>query len=613
MKLKRTIGRRALLILAVNSIIGSSVFFVPAIAAGYAGSASLFAWAIMSIIAVIMSTYFAELVSMFPKAGGLYEYTKHAFGEFPSFLMGWVSSVVANIGISIEIVGALLYMFPGFPPLYNALLALLIIAFFNYIAYRGIDYSTKMLVIFGFLTLFSIFAIVVPGIPHVNPANFVFLASLSSLALSIYFVSDVFFGWESATYLVEEVKNGRKVMPRMLILSTLIVCTLSVALAAVSLGVVNWRVLSGENAPLNAVAGVIYNSSGLFSVLVFVVLMGTAASWIVSSPRLLYAMSRDKVLISRFQKIHPKYRTPHNAIFFQALVAAAVTLVGFADYNILLSMILPLEILMYAGLMVVVVKLRKKKAEYKSPFGLPGAAFVFAFTLFILFVWLSQVSTAASIFSLSVLMVSFGVPMYLLIKLSTDVRFVEKFFDRISWFFDKTFPVWYGSMEIKKVLGKIRFRKKNVILDFGCGSGITTLQLARRLGKRGTIVAVDISEAQLNRAFRKIEKATKFSNVVFIKEHQLQVEPESFDAAVAVGVLEHLENPQDALRRIFSHLKKGGTFSFLSFGRSFGIPAPEFLSHVNKIKRAFKELGINASVKIEKKKFTEYIYIWGRK
>ncbi len=613
MKLKRVIGRKTLLILSVNSILGSSIFFMPAIAAAYSGAASILAWVAMSVIAIIISTYFAELVSIYPRAGGVYEYTKRAFGEFPSFLVGWVSWIVANIAISLEIVGSILYIFPS-STVFNALLALVFIAVFNYIAYRGIDYSSKMLVIFGFLTVFSILAFLIPGFTQINASNLIFAASLPSLLLTIYFVSDVFFGWESTTNLAEEVRNPRKLMPKTLIISTIIVGILATSLAVVSLGAVNWQSLINESAPLNAVATVFYGSSNVMAAIIFIVIIGAAASWIVSSPRLLYAMARDKVLVPRFAKIHEKYRTPHNAILFQAFITSIITVIGFADYKTLLSLVLPLEIAMYSAIMLVVIKLRRtKKAGYKSPFGVGGAAAIFAFNLFLLYIWLSQVAASVTLFTLSVLLISFGIPLYILIKLSTDTAFVEKFFDRISWLFDKAFPVWYGNNEIRKVISKIDVRKKSIVLDFGCGSGITTLQLAKRLGTKGTIVAVDVSEAQLNRAIQKIEKAMQISNVVFIKEHQLQFEPESVDAVTAVGVLEHLEKPAETLKKIFVHLKKGGSFSFLSFGKSLGIPAPEFLSNWRSIKEFFLSIGINPSIRIEKKKFTEYIYIWGRK
>jgi APA family basic amino acid/polyamine antiporter/amino acid efflux transporter len=100
MELKRTIGKKTLLFLSINAMIGTEIFFVPAIAATIAGPASIISWIIMSIIAILISLYFAELVSLFPKAGGVYEYTKQAFGEFPSFMVGWTAWIVASVSIA---------------------------------------------------------------------------------------------------------------------------------------------------------------------------------------------------------------------------------------------------------------------------------------------------------------------------------------------------------------------------------------------------------------------------------------------------------------------------------------------------------------------------------
>ena len=91
MKLKRTIGNKALLFITINAIIGTGIFFLPAIGALYAGPASLISWMIMSLLALGISLYFAELGSLFPEAGGVYYYTKKAFGDFWSFVFGWIS------------------------------------------------------------------------------------------------------------------------------------------------------------------------------------------------------------------------------------------------------------------------------------------------------------------------------------------------------------------------------------------------------------------------------------------------------------------------------------------------------------------------------------------
>src|SRR3989344_7789458 len=112
MQLKKSIGKKTLLILTINAILGTGIFFLPAIGAQYSGTSSIFSWAIMSFVAIAISLYFAELISMFPKSGGAYEFVKNAFGKSHGFLFGWISWIVANITIAMLIVGSILYIMP---------------------------------------------------------------------------------------------------------------------------------------------------------------------------------------------------------------------------------------------------------------------------------------------------------------------------------------------------------------------------------------------------------------------------------------------------------------------------------------------------------------------
>lgn len=84
-ELKRVLGFWTVLSLAIASIMGTGLFFGTAVGASYSGNASILAWIILTAIAVYISTYFAELVSMYPKAGGIYEFSKHAYNRFFSF------------------------------------------------------------------------------------------------------------------------------------------------------------------------------------------------------------------------------------------------------------------------------------------------------------------------------------------------------------------------------------------------------------------------------------------------------------------------------------------------------------------------------------------------
>ena len=147
--LKQSIGRKALLFIAINAILGTGIFFLPAIGVQYAGAGSLLSWGVMGIFAMFISLYFAELVSMFPKSGGVYEFIKNAFGEFYSFIFGWVAWIVANITIAMLVVGSLIYLFPAESILFKAVASIGFILLFNYVSYRGMNVSSKLLLFFG--------------------------------------------------------------------------------------------------------------------------------------------------------------------------------------------------------------------------------------------------------------------------------------------------------------------------------------------------------------------------------------------------------------------------------------------------------------------------------
>ena len=114
----------------------------------------------MGIIAIYFSMIFAELVGMFPKEGGVYEYAKEAFGQFPSFLLGWMALIAANVTIAMLVVGAIKYIGPILPESLLITFSIAFIVIFNYIAYRGLKTGAVMLVVFAFITLISLFGII---------------------------------------------------------------------------------------------------------------------------------------------------------------------------------------------------------------------------------------------------------------------------------------------------------------------------------------------------------------------------------------------------------------------------------------------------------------------
>src|SRR5258707_8401517 len=88
--LVRAIGRWSLAALAVNSIIGSGIFGLPATVAGLLGKRSVLAVLIAGAAMGVIIACFAEVASQFSESGGPYLYARAAFGRLTGILVGWM-------------------------------------------------------------------------------------------------------------------------------------------------------------------------------------------------------------------------------------------------------------------------------------------------------------------------------------------------------------------------------------------------------------------------------------------------------------------------------------------------------------------------------------------
>jgi len=189
--LKREIGFASLLLISINAVMGTGLFFQPAIAARIAGLASLFSWIFIGLVALLMAHYLACLAAMFPRAGGIYEYVKQAFSQREAFLAGWSAWIVANITIAMLIVGSLMYVMPNTSQLVRLLVAFSFVALFSLVSYFGIKQSTKLMLFFGIVTLIAIFFVVAINLPFVD---FSLTRSLFSTPFSRVFLAMFFSG-----------------------------------------------------------------------------------------------------------------------------------------------------------------------------------------------------------------------------------------------------------------------------------------------------------------------------------------------------------------------------------------------------------------------------------
>src|SRR2546428_11688733 len=89
-RLVRAVGLAGLIAIAVNGVVGSGIFVLPATVAALAGKASPAAYLFAAGLMALVVACFAEAGSLFDETGGPYVYARHAFGPFAGFLIGWM-------------------------------------------------------------------------------------------------------------------------------------------------------------------------------------------------------------------------------------------------------------------------------------------------------------------------------------------------------------------------------------------------------------------------------------------------------------------------------------------------------------------------------------------
>ena len=624
-ELKKVLDFKVILLITINAVMGTGIFFLPAIGAGVAGPASLLSWVAMGLVAIYISMCFAELTSMYPQAGGVYEFCKHAYGRFTSFIIGWITMIAGNITIAMLIVGAIQYLVPVVPSFVKIPLSIAFILIFNTIAYRGMKTSAVMLVTFAFITLITLFGLIIPGLFQINPNNFspFFAFPVSAVFVAIFFIAETFFGWETATFLAEETKDGAKVMPKVLIISTILIALISLLFVFISLGTINWQIWGVSAAPLTDLSKIFYGTIGghIFTLLVYLAIIGSVAGWIVSSPRLLLSMARDRLFLKPLASINRKYHTPHNAIIFQTILTSIIIIAGAGSYTTLVLILVPLVLVMYSAILLSLVVLRYKHPEvkryYTAPFGKVGPYFIIIILLSLIGYWVATEEGALHLLQLGASFILMGVPVYFLLEMYYSPKAVRKTNNLLAYvtLFSEVFFLPKAVREkVLHLIGNLHGKK---VLEFGCSVGTFTLHLAEKVGKQGHVYATDISEKDLIIAQRRMDRRGHHHvHILHDIHHMHRVHPRipKVDAIVSIGTLGYLTDVKRVLRELNERLPLHGKVCFLDYDKFFDIiPNIDWLTEDAKIRKLFYEGGFTVSVIREQGFSWKYIYIYGMK
>lgn len=624
-ELEKTLSFRTILLITINSIMGTGIFFLPAIGAAYAGNASIISWLIISVLSMGVSLIFAELVGMYPKAGGVYEYTKQAFGPFISFLVGWMTMIAGNVTIAMLVVGAVQYLGPMLPELLKIGISIIFILAFNFMAYRGMQTSAVMLVSFGIVTLITILGLTIPGtwngsidnlIPFVtHPAPVIFLA--------IFFIAETFFGWETATFLAEETKNPRKVMPRALWLGTLIIAIIVLAFVITSLMTIPYAEFGESLTPLADLALVHYGDAAgpIFSLLVYLSIIGSVAGWIVSAPRLLMSLAQDKLFIPQLADIHPVHKSPHKSIMFQTVLTSILVVIGAGSYETLLHLLLPVVLILYSMVILSFIVMRYTKKEEERPFkviaGVPLAITLMIFMAVLIGGWIYLDATAIKTLELVGGFLLLGVPFFFLLTFYYNpdaIRTFTESFARLNLWLERIVLPKRIRKEILLTLPQLTGKK---ILDYGAGVGTMTHVLVKHTGEEGHVIATDMSRKNLHILERRLKKKQHLNFTAIHDPRQInRVHPDVpfVDIVVSVGMISYIQDLKNVLVELNRLLPDGGTVCFVEFIDYFWfLPNAGWLKDEQQLLEIFQQAGFRVELVKVKGLFWKYLMVYGQK
>lgn len=149
-------------------------------------------------------------------------------------------------------------------------------------------------------------------------------------------------------------------------------------------------------------------------------------------------------------------------------------------------------------------------------------------------------------------------------------RYVRRMFDAIAPRYDLTNTLISGSLHArwKRITAAlVQAPPGGRALDICCGTGDLALLLAKRVGPRGYVLGVDISEPMLALARKKTAAARHGSRVDFVlgDAEALAVQDASFDGATVGFGIRNTVHPEAALREFFRVLRPGARLAILEF------------------------------------------------
>ncbi|MCY0880520.1 MAG: APC family permease, partial [Firmicutes bacterium] len=395
---RRALSFRDLLMISISGVVGSGWLFGSYYAAKDAGPSSLLAWLLGGGIILLGASVNAELVGMFPRAGGSMRYPLYSHGSFVGFMVAWASWIPGAAGAATESAAVMQYASSYIPSLFHAGTltglgiggAAFLVMTFSYINYLGIQWFARINTPLTFIKL------VVPAVTVIillatsfhahnldNPAWGGFMPDHVKgifVALATSGIVYAYLGSSGPIELAAEAKDPQRQIPRVLFWVVGLSVALYTLLQLAFLGAVPAHLLNAGG------WGALHFSSPFANLLIAVNLVwfsyilygdavlspsGAGLTGTAVNSRILYALGLEQWMPQSLAVVDKKRGVPVRALLTNSAVSL-IFLLPFPSWQEMVGIIVTSALILRIVLPVSLGVLRKTAADHSRPFKLPA-------------------------------------------------------------------------------------------------------------------------------------------------------------------------------------------------------------------------------------------------
>lgn len=434
--LKKILGRWDSVAIIIAIVIGVGIFRVPAEVAKYLNTPNLIvlAWLLGGIISLLGALCYAELSSSFPKTGGNYIYLRESYGPWAGFLFGWIELLVIRTGS----IAAVSFIFAEYLQSFLstneclikpiAIFAVLTLSFINII---GLRYGKMVQDLFTISKISVLIGIIVFGImskkgniSHFHSVPIVLdRRTFTLFGLALIPILWTYGGWHENTFVAEETKDARKILPFALIMGIFIIIAFYLATNFLYIYLIPVEGIANANLFASDALQILCGRYGrkIFEILIIVSSLGCINAMIITGSRITYALAEDNIIFRYLGKVNNKYCTPYWAIIINGIWSIILIILG--TFNKLLFLTGVVVWLFFALVGGALFILRYKFPDIERPYkvwGYPFLPAIFILICIALFINTIIFYPFQSLMGLCLLMT--GVPIFIISQKKSNSR-----------------------------------------------------------------------------------------------------------------------------------------------------------------------------------------------